>query len=68
MVLSNGLKQQQKVCSLNVLCPITSGLTRWGSPLSIWQNIAETSNQGVEVTINSHNIKPKILVGIPHYL
>ena len=26
--------------------PITSGLTGWGSPLSIWQNIAETSNQG----------------------
>lgn len=39
--------------------PITSGLTGWGSPLSIWQNIAETSNQGVEVTINSHNIKTK---------
>lgn len=38
---------------------ITSGLTGWGSPLSIWQNIAETSNQGVEVTINSHNIKTK---------
>lgn len=39
--------------------PITSGLTGWGSSLSIWQNIAETSNQGVEVTINSHNIKTK---------
>lgn len=39
--------------------PITSGLTGWESPLSIWQNIAETSNQGVEVTINSHNIKTK---------
>ena len=39
--------------------PITSGLTGWGFPLSIWQNIAETSNQGVEVTINSHNIKTK---------
>lgn len=39
--------------------PITSGLTGWGSPLSIWQNIAGTSNQGVEVTINSHNIKTK---------
>lgn len=39
--------------------PITSGLTGWGSPLSIWQNIGETSNQGVEVTINSHNIKTK---------
>ena len=39
--------------------PITSGLTGWGSPLSIWQNIAETSNHGVEMTINSHNIKTK---------
>ena len=39
--------------------PITSGLTGWGSPLSIWQNIAKTSNRGVEVTINSHNIKTK---------
>lgn len=39
--------------------PITSGLTGWGSPLSIWQNIAETSNQGVELTVNSHNIKTK---------
>ena len=39
--------------------PITSGLTGWGSPLSIWQNIAETSNRGVELTINSHNIKTK---------
>ena len=28
--------------------PITSGLTGWGSPLAIWQNIAQTSNQGVE--------------------
>lgn len=37
--------------------PITTGLTGWGSPLSSWQNLAQTSNHGVEVTINSHNIK-----------
>jgi hypothetical protein len=39
--------------------PITSGLTGWGSPLAIWQNIAQTSNQGVEATITSHNIQHK---------
>ena len=39
--------------------PITSGLTGWGSPLSIWQNIAQTSNKGVEVILNSHNIQHK---------
>ena len=39
--------------------PITSGLTGWGSPLAIWQNIAQTSNQGVEATITSHNIRNK---------
>ena len=39
--------------------PITSGLTGWGSPLAIWQNIAQTSNQGVEATITSHNIRHK---------
>ena len=39
--------------------PITSGLTGWGSPLKMWQNLAETSNHGVEATINSHNIKTK---------
>lgn len=39
--------------------PITSGLTGWGSPLKMWQNLAETGNHGVEATINSHNIKTK---------
>lgn len=39
--------------------PITSGLTGWGSPLSIWQNIARTSNRGVEIILNSHNIAHK---------
>ena len=39
--------------------PITSGITGWGSPLSSWENIAETSNHGVEFTINSRNIMTK---------
>ncbi len=39
--------------------PITSGITGWGSPLTSWQNLAKTSNQGVELTINSHNFKTK---------
>lgn len=41
------------------ILPISSGLTGWGSPLSIWQNIAETSNQGVEAIFNSRNIQRK---------
>lgn len=41
------------------ILPISSGLTGWGSPLSIWQNIAETSNQGVEAIFNSRNIQQK---------
>ena len=36
--------------------PITSGITGWGSPLSSWENIAKTSNKGIEFTINSRNI------------
>lgn len=39
--------------------PITSGNTGWGRPLDIWTNIAETSNTGLEININSHNIKTK---------
>lgn len=39
--------------------PITSGITGWGAPLSSWENIAETSNKGVEITVNSHNIQSK---------
>lgn len=39
--------------------PITNGLTGWGAPLSIWQNIAKTSNHGVEATLNSHNVQTK---------
>lgn len=36
--------------------PITSGITGWGSPLASWENIAKTSNKGVEITINTRNI------------
>lgn len=39
--------------------PVTGGSTGWGSPLSIWENIAETSNKGVEVTINTRNVQTK---------
>lgn len=37
--------------------PITSGATGWGAPLSRWENIAETSNKGLEIAINSRNIE-----------
>lgn len=39
--------------------PITSGITGWGSPLASWENIAKTSNKGLEFTINSRNIVSK---------
>ena len=39
--------------------PITDGLTGWGSPLASWQNLAETENHGIELTINSRNIVSK---------
>jgi TonB-linked SusC/RagA family outer membrane protein len=39
--------------------PITSGITGWGRPLDSWENIAKTSNRGVEFTINSRNIVSK---------
>jgi TonB-linked SusC/RagA family outer membrane protein len=39
--------------------PITSGITGWGAPLSSWENIAETSNRGIELSINSRNIQKK---------
>lgn len=39
--------------------PVTTGNTGWGRPLDIWENLAETSNTGVEATINSHNVKTK---------
>lgn len=40
--------------------PITSGLTGWGSPLATWQNLAETSNRGIEALINSRNIQSSV--------
>ncbi|GHT60942.1 SusC/RagA family TonB-linked outer membrane protein [Bacteroidia bacterium] len=39
--------------------PITSGITGWGAPLASWENIAETSNRGIEVSINTRNIQTK---------
>ena len=39
--------------------PVTTGNTGWGRALSVWQNIAKTSNQGFEFTINSRNIMTK---------
>ena len=39
--------------------PITNGATGWGSPLSTWENLAKTSNKGLELTINSRNIITK---------
>jgi TonB-linked SusC/RagA family outer membrane protein len=39
--------------------PITSGVTGWGAPLSSWENIAETSNRGIELLINTRNIQTK---------
>ncbi len=39
--------------------PITAGASGWGSPLSSWENIAETSGHGLEFTLNTRNfIKP----------
>ena len=39
--------------------PITSGVTGWGAPLVSWENIAETSNEGLEFSLNTQNIKTK---------
>lgn len=39
--------------------PITTGVPAWGSPLKRWENIAETSNRGIEISINSNNIATK---------
>lgn len=43
----------------NRTMPVTSAATGWGSPLNSWENIAKTSNQGFEFTINSRNIVTK---------
>ncbi len=39
--------------------PITTGLTGWGRPLDYWQNLAQTNNYGIELTLNTHNIRTK---------
>ena len=43
----------------NRTMPVTSAAPGWGSPLNSWENIAKTSNQGFEFTINSRNIVTK---------
>ena len=37
--------------------PITSAITAWGSPLSTWQNIGETNNRGIELSLRTVNIR-----------
>lgn len=37
--------------------PITSAITAWGSPMSTWQNIGETSNKGYEIQLSTANIR-----------
>lgn len=39
--------------------PITSGITGWGAPLISWENIAETKNEGVELSLNTRNIQTR---------
>ena len=39
--------------------PITSAITAWGSPLATWQNIGETNNRGIEVSLRTVNIRNK---------
>jgi len=39
--------------------PITSGVTGWGAPLSSWENIAETSNKGIDLNISTVNVRTK---------
>ncbi|WP_149696896.1 TonB-dependent receptor [Chitinophaga sp. CF418] len=36
--------------------PITSGLTAWATALATWQNIGETNNKGLEITLRTRNI------------
>lgn len=36
--------------------PVTSGLTAWASPLQTWQNIGQTNNKGIEITLSTRNI------------
>lgn len=37
--------------------PVTSGATAWGDGLRSWENIGETNNKGIEITLNSRNIR-----------
>ncbi|MEG1587400.1 MAG: SusC/RagA family TonB-linked outer membrane protein, partial [Bacteroidales bacterium] len=39
--------------------PITAGVTMWGRPITMWQNIGETSNKGIELMLNTRNIIQK---------
>ncbi|MBQ7162306.1 MAG: TonB-dependent receptor [Bacteroidales bacterium] len=39
--------------------PATTGFTGWGWTLASWQNLGETMNRGLEVTLTSHNIRTK---------
>lgn len=39
--------------------PVTTGITGWGWTLSSWQNLGKTMNDGLEFTLNSHNITNK---------
>ena len=37
--------------------PVTTGITGWGWTLSSWQNLGETMNRGLEVTLTTHNVR-----------
>lgn len=39
--------------------PVTTGITGWGWTLGSWQNLGKTQNQGLEIVLNSRNIKRK---------
>lgn len=39
--------------------PITSGIAAWGSPMKAWQNLGETNNKGIELSLNTQNIVKK---------
>jgi TonB-linked SusC/RagA family outer membrane protein len=39
--------------------PVTSAITAWGSPMTTWQNIGETSNKGYEIQLSTVNVRTK---------
>jgi TonB-linked SusC/RagA family outer membrane protein len=39
--------------------PVTSGATSYGDGLSMWQNIGEMNNKGIEITVNSRNVQTR---------